>query len=83
MEKKSENQNVMSHFSKLECVKFQIENQWYYGWIDNIYNDHCEVSYGTKKMYEECLTGDRHTLDNFCDVNNEELISLNRNRFEK
>ncbi len=69
-------------FSKLECIKFQDGKRWYHGWVDNIYDDHCEVSYGTKKMYEECLRGDRHTLDYFCDVNKNELVSLDRNRFE-
>ncbi len=64
-------------FVKGEHIKFKHNNRWLYGIIDNVYDDHCEVSYDTKKWFEKHLRGECN-LDYFCDVHKKDLILLDK-----
>lgn len=63
-------------FKKGQYIRFRANNNsYFYGIIDNVYDNHCEVSYGYKSTLKKFLRRDCN-LDYFCDVDFTEIELL-------
>ena len=63
-------------FKKGDLVRWKYNDRmYYYGIIDNIYERHCEVSYGTQRTLKKFLRRECN-LDYFCDVDTSELQNI-------
>lgn len=57
------------------------DEQEYYGMIDHIYDNHCEVSYGSKNTLRRFLRRECN-LDYFCDMDKSRLINVTAEELE-
>lgn len=71
----------MSEFKKGDIVKFKSSIRWMYGIVDEVFDDHCEVSYSSKVGLSKFLRRDGN-LDYFGSVDKINIVKAHQ-EFDK